>query len=83
MNVFKVKCLISMAIATMRNGLRNELLCLRTDVKREIVCRVDRSILRWLSYMGKNKYILFDKRSDEDRGLVGLLVSKVLRVKED
>lgn len=47
MNVVEMKCLRSIASVTRRDRIMNEIISLRTGVKPEMTCKMDRGLLKW------------------------------------
>ena len=51
LNVFEVKCLRSMTGVSRLDRVRNEVVRVRTGVRRELAARVDMNVLRWFGHV--------------------------------
>ena len=51
LNVFEMKCLRSMTSVSQVDRVRNEVVRVRTGVRRELATRVDTNVLRWFSHL--------------------------------
>ena len=51
LNVFEMKCLRSMTGVSQVDRVRNEVVRVRTGVRRELAARVDTNVLRWFSHL--------------------------------
>ena len=69
LNMFEMKCLRSMTGVSRLDRVRNEVVRVRTGVRRELAARVDMNVLRWFSHV---------ERMDNER-----LLKKVMNVKVD
>ena len=50
-NVLEMKCLRSLVGVSRMDRVRNEEVCRRALIGRELVCRVDQRVLRWFGHM--------------------------------
>ena len=50
LNVFEMKCLGSMSGLSRLDRVRNEVVRVRTGVRRELAARVDMNVLRWFCH---------------------------------
>ena len=69
LNVFEMKCLRSMTGVSRLDRVRNEVVRVRTGVRRELAARVDMNVLRWFGHV---------ERTDNER-----LLKKVVNTKVD
>ena len=69
LNVFEMKCLRSMTGVSRLDKVRNEIVRVRTGVRRELAARVDMNVLRWFGH---------EERIDNER-----LLKKVMNAKVD
>ena len=51
LNVFEMKCLRSMTGVYQLDRVRNEVVRVRTGVRRELAARVDMNVLRWFGHV--------------------------------
>ena len=51
LNVFEMKCLRNMTGASRLDRVRNEVVRVRTGVRRELAARVDMDALRWFGHV--------------------------------
>ena len=51
LNVFEMKCLRSMTGVSQVDRVRNEVVRVRTGMRRELAARVDTNVLRWFSHL--------------------------------
>ena len=68
LNVFEMKCLRSMTGVSRLDRVRNEVVRVRTGVRRELAARVDMNVLRWFSHV---------ERMDNERLLKKVMNGKV------
>ena len=68
LNVFEMKCVRSMTGVSRLDRVRNEVVRARPDVGRELVARVDMSVLRWFGHV---------ERMDDEQLLKKVMESKV------
>ena len=51
LNVFEMKCMRSMTGVSRLDRVRNQIMRVRTGVRRELTARVDMNVLRWFSHV--------------------------------
>ena len=51
MNVLEMKCLGSLIGVSRLDGVRNEEVCSRAGIKRELASRADHRVLRWFGHV--------------------------------
>ena len=68
LNVFEMKCLRSVTGLSQLDRVRNEVVRVRTVVRRELAARVDMNVLRWFGHV---------ERMDNERLLKKIMNAKV------
>ena len=69
MNVLVMKCLKSLVGVSRKDRVRNEYVCRRAGIERELVSRVDHRVLRWFGHV---------ERMDEYHMARRVLMAKII-----
>ena len=67
-NVLEIKCLRSLVGVSLMDRVRNEEVCRRAEIERDLASRADQRVLRWYEHV---------ERMDEHRIARRVLVAKV------
>ena len=60
LNMFEMKCLRNMTCVSWLDRVRNEVVRVRTGVRRELAARVDMNVLRWFGRVERMNSLMND-----------------------